>query len=484
MSYEEEFDKIIRQKAEEAEYSFNMKSWENANTLIEADRKAARLLKLKKAIKPALAISVLVATAFTAFIYVNNAESQSSLTLEQKTSTNDLSDNSSASANSNPTKINSNPAKVNSNYVETSNRPSQQKINANPTNTNLNDKNEVIAFSETIKSETSNKSEEEILNETNSTKSNNDVNKPNSGQKTVLLASAAIILKEEATGSNAPVKESTEDTEVAQAEQNTFNESENASVESQIAIDQMSAVSMNIPYESTNNQEVVETLVNIINYDEAYYKYKRKTHFMNVEAGISYNFGWSSATSSSSSSDGKGINYFGGINYGFYLNNKFSIGLGAQIYNLAHIEDPFYSASHKEYDFGSTTIYTVVTCSQLYYAAIPLKINYAINRSNSFGLGFNAAFLFNAEVNTESYYYQDNAKVQIDNGDEKSIYDGIEEYNYMLTANYSHRFGRRISLNTEVTYGLTDLFTNMTEQSGIQKSSGIRLSLTYTLFDK
>ncbi len=64
------------------------------------------------------------------------------------------------------------------------------------------------------------------------------------------------------------------------------------------------------------------------------------------------------------------------------------------------------------------------------------------------------------------------------------IYKGTNLMNVMLSAHYKTQFGKRIGLNLEFNYGLNDIFGNMSQIKTSEKPVGIRLGLTYTLFDK
>ena len=82
MSFEEEFDKIIRQKSEEVEFPFNEKNWEQASAMIDSDRKAARLLKYKKFRKPLLAISIGLIGIIASVVYMDKVSKEESVIAE------------------------------------------------------------------------------------------------------------------------------------------------------------------------------------------------------------------------------------------------------------------------------------------------------------------------------------------------------------------------------------------------------------------
>jgi hypothetical protein len=474
MSFEEEFDKIIRQKSEEVEYPFDEKNWESAKAMIGSERKATRIINAKKVLKPALALTALAAAVLITMTYVEPDMPQSNLIVEQKTKNSSVPNSAAIPSISKGTEIKITAPVISNAAVQ--NEKQTPTIAVNPV---TREKTNISSVSKNptsiIPAQTSEDSEQTTSGQFNEVSTAN-----NSGVKVTVVFPTTAYQTVEHNGSAILSNDETVKPEFAISEERAIKTAEAVASESQMTVDQLSGLTLSLPYEASGRSLEVANILTIIKYDDAYFKQKRKTHYLNVEAGMAYLTGWNTA----SGNDGKGFDYFGGINYGIYLSNKLSIGMGVQAYNVANMTNSYYSSSHKEYDFGSTTIYTVVTCTKLYYAAIPLKINYAINKSNKIGLGFNAAYAFNSKVNTESYYYSDAQKVQNTSSSGEGIYDGMNQYNYMLTAHYSWRFAKRFGLNVEAMYGLTDLFKNNTETSNSEKSSGIRFSLSYTIFDK
>jgi hypothetical protein len=231
-----------------------------------------------------------------------------------------------------------------------------------------------------------------------------------------------------------------------------------------------------------SNQNIVLNKLNMFkHYDEDYYKNKnRKTHFLNVEAGACYLLGWDTKFGK----DAKGFNWYGGLNYGLYLSKNTSISAGAQVYNISHIEQPFFTGSKTDYSFSSVTTNTTVTSNTLYYAAVPIKISYALNQQNKIGLGFNMGFLISSKNKIETYTLLDNGKVNNVITNNTGAYKGVNTNNMLLNAFYTTQFTNRIGLNAEFIYGVSDIFNNTNTIKNIEKSLGLRLSLQYTLFDK
>jgi hypothetical protein len=253
-----------------------------------------------------------------------------------------------------------------------------------------------------------------------------------------------------------------------------------SSLAGELNVEQLAIVYSSLPFE-TNDPELISTPFNYLSrYDEDYYtKGNPKTHYLNAEIGGTYLLGWSSKH------DAKGFNYFGGINYGRYLCPKTSVSVGLQVYNVSHIEQPFYTDSHKEYGFGSSTIYTVVTTNQLLYTSVPVKFNYHLNSSSLFGIGLNIGYLIAASNTVRSYRSNpEEPEADLSKTKPHGVYEGTKTTNMMLSANYKAQLCQRVGINAEFIYGLTDIFKNMGDVKNAEKPMGFRLSLQYTLFDK
>src|SRR5688500_2134284 len=76
MSFEEEFDKIIRQKAEEAKYPFEESNWEKTSRMLDTERQASRALKLKRFYLPAVLCLAIGSVGMLVYSYMNTPENQ------------------------------------------------------------------------------------------------------------------------------------------------------------------------------------------------------------------------------------------------------------------------------------------------------------------------------------------------------------------------------------------------------------------------
>src|SRR5204863_8287672 len=122
-------------------------------------------------------------------------------------------------------------------------------------------------------------------------------------------------------------------------------------------------------------EAVLSPLQFLQRYEDEYYTKKARTHFMNIEAGATYGLGWDF----DSGKDARGFNWFGGINYGYYICNKTSIGIGLQFYNMSNFNQQLLNGTKKDYSFGYSNTFTVITTSELYYAALPVRLAYHVS---------------------------------------------------------------------------------------------------------
>jgi hypothetical protein len=76
MSFEEEFDKIIRQKTEGAEFPFEEANWERMSGALDADRRGATLFGNKKYYLAGLMLLILGASAVFLFDDLSNFSSK------------------------------------------------------------------------------------------------------------------------------------------------------------------------------------------------------------------------------------------------------------------------------------------------------------------------------------------------------------------------------------------------------------------------
>lgn len=207
---------------------------------------------------------------------------------------------------------------------------------------------------------------------------------------------------------------------------------------------------------------------------------KKRSRFFNLGTGLNYVTGWLN----DSQRDGMGLNYYFNANYGFYISKELAIGAGVDFYNLQNIKQAFYTQTKTEYAFGSSNLYYAVSANNLKYVALPLKLYMDVNHFLVVNAGVLPSILLGSSNEIETYKIIDGQKVTQSIARNKLAYEGIEQKNVQLTLGFQFKLTKKVSLNTELNYGLTDVFKNNISNKALQKMNGIRLGLNYNLSNK
>lgn len=500
MSYEEEFDKTLRQKVEEAEYVFDQANWEKASRMIDANR--LPVAAATGGIKTGLLL-LLGTVALMSLLYVNEVtiskDNFVALSSESKNNQSISTTSESINAVSQARELTSSDKEIIADQINT--EPTALAKGESGKGTEVSSK--VIGTRETKNFkviEKNSKTDTKIVSHgyiATNNKLVQSINKNAADSKP--LENNTTEPKSENTGSDdltqssgnngnitkANVTNSEQnDNEPANAEttgQNSFNNPASLAEKEIEQFENMSLIKSLLPQENTE-PEAALTFSPLKFYDDYYSKHaKRKIHYLNLEAGTRYLNGWDSP----SGKDAEGFNWFGGINYGLYLSRKINLSIGLQAYNVSGIKQPFYESNEKEYNFGSTKSSTMITTNSLYYGAIPFKINYSINKHHQFGLGFTAAYLVDSRSTVHYSASGDYAKsAPATLTQQKGVFDGVNRMNYNLCASYRLRITKRIGLSAEYVFGLSDIFVNNSSVKNNEQTKGFSLSLQFTLFDK
>jgi hypothetical protein len=459
MSLEEEFDKIIRQKLEESAFPFDEKNWEKASRLLDEQRKIGGITTGKKYYYLAFSLLAVVAVGIFAISYT--VSNRSDYTVISDNSTKLLAIVSSETTKREETKLLSN------NKTKNSITPASDAV-LKKSPTNADKVKNLIAQSSYIKNETT-KSKSSVKGKTITPASM----QVNSGSINPSKKTESIINTNEKTAFKIEQENNLET-----SKSNLVTEDLKGEL---ITNEPITFITNTFPAYFSKQNIVLNRLNMFKHYDEDYYKSKnRKTHFLNIEAGACYLLGWDTKLGK----DAKGFNWYGGLNYGIYFSKNVSVSAGVQVYNIAHIEQPFFTGSKTDYSFSSVTTNTTLTSNTLYYAAVPIKISYIINQQNKIGLGFNVGFLVNSKNKVETYTLLDNGKINNVVTNNTGVYKGTNTRNMLLNAFYTTQLTNRIGVNVEFVYGISDIFDNTNTINNTENSVGLRLSLQYTLFNK
>lgn len=482
MSFEEEFDRIIQRKAEEADFPFDEQNWEKARRMLDNERRAVGIgFSSKMYITVFLFLLVASAGYFVYNGFVDpsltevavssgnshadneafkkeNVEDQKKSDVKETTDRNDanaLSESNSITGLQNVTPAPENKRKTvtaaSDNFPEAKeNKVIAGNFNTEKNKTELVSPNEEINYSSEVTTSRANAVDSEFAKE-----------------------SAGSLAGDEKTMGNTTGTPGHNLVEPAASEGN------------ELKYEPLLVESMTVmfpPQEFVATPEIISTPINTLDYfDEDYYtQEKHKTHYMDVEAGAAYLLGWQSKNGK----DGQGINWFGGVNFGFYVSKKISLSAGIQAYNIAHIDHPFFNNKNTEYGFNSKTTQTLITTNSLYYLAFPLRFSYAVNPQNQFGVGCNVGLLMSSKNTEETYFYQSDVRTDKSSVKTTGYYEGMNATHLMLSVFYKTKFGKRLHLNGEATFAPFNIYKYANSEINTANTLGFRLSLQYTLFEK
>jgi hypothetical protein len=506
MSFEQKFDKIIKHKIEEAEFPFDEANWTKANKMLDAEKgvsagKSAKLFMLAAAV-----LLMLGTGGFFTYKYFEGT-APSTETSENKHSENPASASDLKINNASPSITESDKKEL------ADNNHTQSMSNAVETNAGkksadkTKDRQSVNSYNDSELGAISNSNAERKTN-TMSTSGKDakvvpatDASTDNSSTKTATADNSSPAMTNSAgtnlnKDKNVIVKSKTAKPTGIRYPIGTSqpkggyidNETSTPSMEETIFVSdendyRIFAPLMKLSVLDVDSFSLRKTPYDFIRiYEDDYYKSvrKRKTHFMNVEAGMAYMLGWNVPVGK----DAKGFNTYAGINYGLHLGKRLSASVGAQIYNIGNIEQPFYTGSNVTYGFGSNGTYTSVASNSLYYFAIPAKVNFVLTKHDHIGVGVNTGFLFNGMNTVETYEMKDGVKSNESKTRYSGYFEGTNTTNIMLSASYGHSFTKRMRVNAEFMYGISDTYKNSVSSETKENNMGIRLGVQYTLFDK
>jgi hypothetical protein len=476
MNPEQKFDKIIRKKVDEAEFPFDEQNWNKLSMQLDAERRLATSRGWGKF----LFLGLLFLGITSASIAVYKIQGPSGIKGQLASGNTGSNDNDGSSAQAQGANANKNSNYNSDNNLLASNNSNNQTVGlANYTGSSANDINNTLA----VNSNNANVADNSSTNNSNSEnvssseKANNStVAKGKKGSKYIsgskgLGKKGLAALNEDGSSKSGDANEMTEGSRTKRIldgdvllEHNALNRIDSK---------------LNIVY---SNRNVKLGALKIPSwYDEDYRrKGKKRMSFLNAEAGGAFLLGWDSKDGK----DGRGLNWYAGVNYGKFLNKKFGFSAGSQFYNVGNIKQSFYESSKSVYGLGSTSSNTVITTKSLFYFSVPVKIYYAVSPAHQIGASVSPSFLFSSKNVVETYRLTDNIKSNEMTSNSSGIYEGVRLNNVLVSAFYKAQLNKRLFLNTEVMYGVRDIFKNTSSNNYSQKPIGLRLGLQYTLFEK
>lgn len=466
-----EFDEIIKNKVNEANFEFNPEHWEKAAQLIDTERAV-----LKNSTKNNFKYYIGIIIAFLCLIGVYSFYNISINTSNTKSNkTKELAKNNQLLA------INTIDSKIdqteNNNRKQILNELKEEKSNI--TNNSTSNEQNTLSNASNLK---------KLKNNFANTNNQNEIK-----YKTENESSSKFIQSNSNQKFNSENEESLNKTKNNQVYSNSSSENglslvndssikdNNEPQEDKIAI-VLPTIYPNFSSFSTLNIDVDDNLLRTdytpTKKDDEYYRDKKqKKQFLNVEANVLYNYGWSHLNQKKANA----FNYNLGLNYGFYLSRKLSASFGAHCFSVRNVNQTIFSDTLSDFKFGVKSSTSEIINNHLMYLTIPLQINYHINTKNYLSAGVNIGTKIYSKnsIVTSSYIGEDIQSTNIEKNNFN--YYNVADRNIMLEASYSTNVTKKLWIKAGVYYSVNDLFKQV---NGIQNLKGLNIGIKYEIFDK
>lgn len=177
--------------------------------------------------------------------------------------------------------------------------------------------------------------------------------------------------------------------------------------------------------------------------------------------------------------------YLGGELY-YQINNKFNVSIGGGWYKKSRV-GYINNYISNDYGFGKNETTTVVSFDKIYFAEIPLKINYALTPNHLIGLGGSYSFILGSEnriFSNQTNYGANGTEYSVNDNEEKiaGLENSYTKSSQALFVSYEYRKNR---LGAEIRYyfGLNDITNdNIFEKTQFDRNSRLLFTLKYLLF--
>jgi hypothetical protein len=244
----------------------------------------------------------------------------------------------------------------------------------------------------------------------------------------------------------------------------------------QIATDQSTiATSATV---STNATAPKDTIAALVARPDTDYVSHRKFHF-NVEGGGAFLKGWKTPEGS----DAAGVNPFIGINYISDLGNSIQFLIGAQYTSVGNLHGTTYTAKISRLGLGEESRVSVYTPLKMHYLIVPLRLEYAHDFYNHFGVGLNVAYLLTMESKLETYDQKLNSISNYQTSKVTGYTEGFRNFDYQISCFYKRRLYNGLFMNAELIYGLTDVKADAVYATkAFERHVGIKVGFVYNLF--
>lgn len=200
---------------------------------------------------------------------------------------------------------------------------------------------------------------------------------------------------------------------------------------------------------------------------------------MCFEAGASFLTGWNNP----GKRDAQGLNPVFGINYYNYLTPQLAVSFGAQYTTVNSLNYASHISRVTRYNLGEESDVTVITPQKVHYLMVPIRLHYSVNAKNTFGAGFNVAYMLTIDSKMEKYHERLDVRENYKASETQGYTEGFKAFDTQLSVFYRRKVYKGLSVHAEYMFGLTDIKDNTFFNSHVfERNTGFKLTLMYNLF--
>ncbi|HXP52360.1 MAG TPA: hypothetical protein VN922_20570, partial [Bacteroidia bacterium] len=223
--------------------------------------------------------------------------------------------------------------------------------------------------------------------------------------------------------------------------------------------------------------DTISTVTSILPNKEPIFVRPVPKYIISVEAGGGYSLGWKYGDTA----QGNGVNPVIGIGFTKPINENWSIKSGIQFSTLGGMSSVPFAIKHVTYDFNYHSNDTAVTTQKLYYAILPLQVEYKVGQKNAVGLGGTLSYLINATGTIKVYSVNGNTITNI-NAYSQNIGLKYNQWNASLYLVYKRNITNRFSVYLIPYFGLMDIKSNsFFGENNFERDSGVKFLLSYNI---
>lgn len=203
------------------------------------------------------------------------------------------------------------------------------------------------------------------------------------------------------------------------------------------------------------------------------------TNVVSIDAGVNCNLGWSYHDTI----EACGFNPLFGIGFAHYFNAKWALNSGIQYGSMVNFNATKKEFSSTKYDFGYNLIDTVINTRSLYYAVLPLQLQYYFNNKNSVGIGGTISYLVNTKSDVAVYSKNSFGISGISTNKQFGFMSGFRQWDASVSLAYRRRITEKLTVGVLTNYGLFDIKSDaFFLKQKFERNIGLKLIVTYDLF--